>query len=249
VLIAGRSEAKLAAARQTLSAHASQLHTHTCNVRKEEEIVALVEHAVATLGGVDLLVNNAGGQYVAAADSLSAKGFRAVIETNLVGSFLCAREAYRQWMEEHGGAIVSITMVTNNGLPKMAHSGAARAGVDNLTKSLAIEWSAAGVRVNSVAPGIIFTPSGFKNYGALGPPMVDAVAPATPMQRLGTAEEIAAAVIFLLSPAAAFCTGQVLCVDGGISLVGYPPPMKELGDTSKFPIWGDESVLPPNAKL
>ena len=140
-------------------------------------------------------------------------------------------------------------MVTNNGLPKMAHSGAARAGVDNLTKSLAIEWSAAGVRVNSVAPGIIFTPSGFKNYGALGPPMVDAVAPATPMQRLGTAEEIAAAVIFLLSPAAAFCTGQVLCVDGGISLVGYPPPMKELGDTSKFPIWGDESVLPPNAKL
>ena len=73
--------------------------------------------------------------------------------------------------------------------------------------------------------------------------------PATPMQRLGTAEEIAAAVIFLLSPAAAFCTGQVLCVDGGISLVGYPPPMKELGDTSKFPIWGDESVLPPNAKL
>ena len=76
-----------------------------------------------------------------------------------------------------------------------------------------------------------------------------AVAPATPMQRLGTAEEIAAAVIFLLSPAAAFCTGQVLCVDGGISLVGYPPPMKELGDTSKFPIWGDESVLPPNAKL
>ena len=95
VLIAGRSEAKLAAARQTLSAHASQLHTHTCNVRKEEEIVALVEHAVATLGGVDLLVNNAGGQYVAAADSLSAKGFRAVVETNLVGTFLCAREAYR----------------------------------------------------------------------------------------------------------------------------------------------------------
>ena len=249
VLIASRSEEKLSAARAALSAHAGRLHTFATNVRKEDEIVALVEHAVSTMGGLDLLVNNAGGQYVAAADSLSAKGFRAVIETNLVGSFLCAREAYRQWMEEHGGAIVSITMVTNNGLPKMAHSGAARAGVDNLTKSLAIEWSAAGVRVNSVAPGIIFTPSGFKNYGALGPPMVEAVAPATPMQRLGTAEEIAAAVIFLLSPAAAFCTGQVLCVDGGISLVGYPPPMKELGDTSKFPIWGDESVLPPNAKL
>jgi len=249
VLIASRSEEKLSAARAALSAHAGRLHTFATNVRKEDEIVALVEHAVSTMGGLDLLVNNAGGQYVAAADSLSAKGFRAVVETNLVGTFLCAREAYRQWMEEHGGAIVSITMVTNNGLPKMAHSGAARAGVDNLTKSLAIEWSAAGVRVNSVAPGIIFTPSGFKNYGALGPPMVDAVAPATPMQRLGTAEEIAAAVIFLLSPAAAFCTGQVLCVDGGISLVGYPPPMKELGDTSKFPIWGDESVLPPNAKL
>jgi len=251
VLIGSRSEAKLAAALDSLPEYAKRgrLFSHPCNIRKDADVAALVQHAIEKLGGLDLLVNNGGGQFVAPADSISANGFRAVVETNLVGTFLCCREAYTQWMQEHGGSIVNITMVTNNGLPKMAHSGAARAAVDNVTKTLASEWSAAGVRINFVVNDIAYTESGFKNYGALGPPMVEAVTPALPMKRLGTAEEVAAAAVFLLSPAAAYTTGALVQVDGGLSVVGYPEPMRELGDTSKFPVWGDAAVLPPAAKL
>ena len=104
-------------------------------------------------------------------------------------------------MEEHGGSIVSITMITTNGVPRMAHSGAARAGVETLTRSLATEWARSGVRVNCVAPGVVYTSSGMENYGALGDMVIEEVSSSLPYKRLGTPEEVAAATLFLLSGA------------------------------------------------
>lgn len=131
----------------------------------------------------------------------------------------------------------------------MAHSGAARAGVLNLTRSLATEWVSSGVRINCVAPGVIYTESGFANYGPMGEAFLQAVTPAVPCKRLGTAEEVASAVLWLLSDGAAYVTGQELSVDGGFSLVGYPFPLADTGERSAFPVYGDAAVLPPAARL
>lgn len=249
VLICSRSQAKLDSAVAELGDTDGHLLTYTCNLRKEESIEECVAYAVRTLGPISILVNNAGGQFIASAEDISGKGFRAVVETNLIGTFLFCRECFRQSMRDNGGSIVNITMVTNNGIPKMSHSATARAGVDNLTRTLASEWSPSGVRVNSVVPGVIFTESGFQNYGPMGDTMVEAITPSLPCKRLGTAEEVAAAVLFLLSPAASYTTAATLLVDGGLSLVGYPPPLRDDGDVCRFPIWGDASVLPAKARL
>jgi len=115
-----------------------------------------------------MLVNNAGGQFVCNAEDISGNGFAAVVDTNLKGTFLCCREAYTQYMRDHGGTIVNITLGMRNGLVGMTHSAAARAGVENMTKTLCNEWMESDVRINCVRPGIIWTDSGFKNYGEMG---------------------------------------------------------------------------------
>lgn len=256
VLICSRSEAKLAAAAEKLAQAArseekgGRLEWRACNVRDEEQVQAMVADAIRLFGRLDLVVNNGGGQFVAPAAAISANGFRAVVDTNLTGTFLVCREAFVQHMREHGGAIVNISMVHGQGVPRMAHSGAARAGTESLTRSLAREWACRGVRVNALAPGIVFTESGFANYGDLGPSYVRSVLPHLPARRLGTEEETADAIIFLLSDAAAYITGEVVRVDGGLGLVSYPDPLAGAVDgeegPSRFPVHGR---LPPFARL
>jgi citronellol/citronellal dehydrogenase len=148
------------------------------------------------------------------------------VETNLTGTFLMSRAALDSGMRERGGAIVNIVSEMWRGFPGMAHSGAARAGVVNLTQTLAIEWAMYGIRVNAVAPGIIDS-SGLKTY----PPAVQAqvadIVAETPALRLGTESEIASAISFLLSPAASYISGATLRVDGASSLYrlqGYTIP-------------------------
>ncbi|KAG8458044.1 hypothetical protein KFE25_007251 [Diacronema lutheri] len=252
VSIVSRSAVKLDAALDALrrdGACVGRARAQPCNVRSEADVRGAVAGALEAFGRLDFLVNNGGGQFISPAADLSANGFRAVVETNLLGTFLACREAFTQYMREHGGAIVNITMVNRNGFPRMAHSGAARAGVLNLARSLATEWASSGVRINCVAPGIVYTPSGFENYGAMGEPFLNAVTPAVPCKRLGTAEEVASAVVWLLSEGAAYVTGQELSVDGGLSLVGYPFPLADTGEHSAFPVYGDAAVLPPAARL
>ncbi|XP_016122642.1 peroxisomal trans-2-enoyl-CoA reductase-like [Sinocyclocheilus grahami] len=123
-----------------------------CNIRNEEEVKNLMASTLKLHGRIDFLVNNGGGQFSSPVNLMSAKGWKAVIDTNLNGTFLCCKEAYNAWMKDHGGAIVNIIADMWKGFPGMAHTGAARAAVDNLTKSLAIEWADNGVRINSVAP-------------------------------------------------------------------------------------------------
>jgi len=216
VVIAARKEERLLEAAAEIGGDA-QVATTVCNIRDEEQVRAMFEFTLDRFGAIDFLVNNAGGQFPSPAGLIRTKGWNAVIETNLTGTFLCCREAFGLWMEEHGGSIVNIVADMFRGFPGMAHTGAARAGVDNITKSLAVEWAHLGVRINSVAPGTIHS-SGIETYDPAFQQVFYSMADNIPAQRLGTEEEVSAAVMFLLSPAAAFVTGETMRVDGGGSL-------------------------------
>lgn len=226
VVICSRSLEHLEPTRDEIVASGGQAVAYQVNVRDPDAVAALFAQIHERDGRVDGLVNNAGGQFLSPAEAITPKGWHAVLETNLTGTFYMSRAALSAGMREHGGSIVNIVMEMWRGFPGMAHSGAARAGVVNLTQSLALEWAQYGVRVNAVAPGLINS-SGLKTY----PPEVQAtyqtIAKEVPAARMGTEAEIAAAVTFLLSPAAAFISGTTLKVDGAGSLYrlqGYTIP-------------------------
>jgi NAD(P)-dependent dehydrogenase (short-subunit alcohol dehydrogenase family) len=214
------------------------------NIRREEDIRTLVEHVVETRGALNLLVNNSGGQFIQESAEISRKGFAAVVETNLQGTFLMCREAYNQYMRDNGGSIVNITIGNRNGMPGMMHSAASRAGVENMTASLCQEWIESKVRINCVRPGIIFTESGFENYGPAGDYFLEKIVKSLPARRLGSAEEVSSAVTWLLSEGAAYVTGSVVCVDGGGSYVALP--LVDIEDEANLPVYGN---LSPKAKL
>jgi citronellol/citronellal dehydrogenase len=172
-----------------------------------------VANILAAHGRIDGLVNNAGGQFQAPLADITQKGWETVVRTNLTGGFLMARECYTQWMRANGGSIVNIVADMWNGMPLMGHSGAARAGMVNLTATAAAEWGSSGVRVNAVAPGWIAS-SGFDTYPADVQAMLRTLRNHTPLQRFGTEAEVSAAIAFLLSPAAGFISGDTLRVDG-----------------------------------
>ncbi|MGB1249782.1 MAG: SDR family oxidoreductase [Candidatus Promineifilaceae bacterium] len=218
IIIAARKEAPLEATTNEIIAAGGRCAFYTINIRREADVQKLIETIVADHGTIDALVNNAGGQFPSPAEHISQKGWHAVIETNLTGTFNVSRAVFNQVMGKKGGNIVNIVADMWNGFPGMAHTGAARAGVVNLTKTLAVEWAARGVRINSVAPGVIHG-HGLTQYdAAFIASYVATVRSSIPAKRLGTESEIAAAVTFLLSPAAAYITGETLRVDGGSSL-------------------------------
>ena len=196
---------------------------HVCDIRQEEAVRSTVAAIVAQHGPIDGLVNNAGGQYMTPLEAISAKGWEAVVNTNLTGGFLMARECYTQSMAQHGGAIVNIVADMWGSMPGMGHSGAARAGMVSLTETAAAEWAGAGVRVNAVAPGYIAS-SGMDHYPPEAGPMLRAMAKTVPLGRFGTEAETAAGIVFLLSPAAAFISGSTLRIDGARPQVrmGWP---------------------------
>ena len=223
VVIGSRSEDKLREGHRRLEeiGGAGEVAWHTCNIRDEASIEAAVAFARERFGGIDYLVNNGGGQFPSPAVGINAKGWNAVIDTNLNGTFLMSKAAALGSMfERGGGAIVNIIAQMWNGFPMMAHTGAARAGVDNLTKTLAFEWAPFGVRVNAVAPGVVLS-SGVDNYTPESRKFFFEAVEHIPAGRLGTPREIAAATAFLLSPAAGFITGTTLRVDGGEPLFGH----------------------------
>ena len=223
VVICSRSETKLAAAAEQLkplaAQHGGRIEYLPCNIRQEDDVERTFTRVVEMCGGLDILVNNGGGQFPAPAATMSAKGWRAVIDTNLNGTFLCCQAAHAAWMADHGGTIVNIIADMWKGFPGMAHTGAARAGVENLSKSLAVEWALSGVRVNCVAPGIVYSASAESNYAGVpgGKVALTGQWPKIPAKRVATVEEVSAAVCFLASPAAAYITGDTIRVDGGQS--------------------------------
>jgi citronellol/citronellal dehydrogenase len=193
---------------------------HLCNIRERETVDEAVDDAMEKFGRIDMLVNNAGGQFPAPALTMTRKGWDAVIETNLTGTFMMSQAVVEKAMAgRKSGAIVNIIAQMWNGFPMMAHTGASRAGVDNLTKTLAFEWAPLGVRVNAVAPGVILS-SGVDNYAPEFKQAFLGSVSYIPAGRLGTPREVAAAVVFLLSPAAGFITGTTIRVDGGEPMYG-----------------------------
>lgn len=221
VVIASRDPSKLEGTRREIIEDGGVADAIKCDIRKEEEVVSLFSEVMTRHGRVDFVVNNGGGQFVSPLENLSLNGWRAVIDTNLTGTFLMCREAVRKTMADRGGAIVNIVAEMWRGMPMMGHSGAARAGVVNLTKTCALEWAQYGVRVNAVAPGIIRS-SGFSNYPEPVQEVLKSIPAEIPAKRFGTESEVSAAVTFLLSPAARYITGETLRVDGALSLYRQP---------------------------
>lgn len=213
VVLVGRNPEKLQATAIEIAEDGGRASFHVCDIRNEAGVQALVADAVQAHGRIDALVNNAGGQYITPLEKISAKGWQAVLDTNLTGGFLVARECYLQSMQAHGGAIVNIVADMWGSMPGMAHSGAARMGMVSFTETAAVEWAQSGVRVNAVAPGYIAS-SGMDHYPAEAGPMLRAMRETVPAGRFGNEAETSAAIVFLLSPAASFISGTVLRVDG-----------------------------------
>ena len=213
VVLVGRNAEKLQATAAEIADDGGRASFHACDIRNEAGVQAMVAEVVAAHGRIDGLVNNAGGQYITPLEKISAKGWQAVIDTNLTGGFLVARECYVQSMAAHGGAIVNIVADMWGSMPGMGHSGAARAGMVSFTETAALEWAKSGVRVNAVAPGYIAS-SGMDHYPPEAGPMLREMRTTVPLGRFGNEAETSAAIAFLLSPAASFVSGSVLRVDG-----------------------------------
>lgn len=219
VTLVGRREGPLEATAGEIAEDGGSADWHHCDIRDAERVADVVAAIVERHGQIHALVNNAGGQYSSPLADISQKGFEAVVRTNLVGGFLMAREVHARSMREHGGAIVNITADHARGIPLMGHSSASRAAMANLTKTLAIEWAADGVRVNAVAPGFVAS-SGYDTYeGEPFHELLTRLPELTLARRHGTESEVSAAIVFLLSDAAAYITGQELLVAGGADLV------------------------------
>ena len=217
LVISGRSIDKLQRTAAEITQDGGRCEPIALDIRDEEAVKSAVAAVVARHGAVHGLVNNAGGQFPSPLAAISKKGFDAVVATNLAGGFLMMREVYNQSMQQHGGSIVNMTADFRNGMPGMGHSGAARAGMSNLTKTAACEWGPAGVRVNAVAPGWIAS-SGMDSYGDAMKPLIRRLKDGVPLGRLGLEAEVSAVIAFLLSPAAAFVSGVTVQIDGAASL-------------------------------
>ena len=217
VVVCGRTQEKLDAVAQFAEQHGAQILPVACNVREPEQVDALYARIGETFGRLDFLVNNAGGQFPQDAIDFADKGWNAVINNNLNGTWFMMQRAARFWREhETPGAIVNVVVVTNRGMPGVAHTVAARSGVIGATRTVAVEWAPMNVRVNCVAPGLTAT-RGLEVYPEEA---VREFPNANAMRRPGTAMEIAEACIYLAGPSGSFVTGEVLTVDGGGDLWG-----------------------------
>jgi citronellol/citronellal dehydrogenase len=212
VVVGGRDAGKIDALVGALRDKGLRASGQALDIRQPERIAAFFDHVRAEAGRLDLVVNSAGGQFPQPAIDFSVKGWNAVIDTNLNGTWHMMQAAARHWRDTgSGGAIVNIVVVTTGGLYGVAHSVAARAGVVGLSRNLAVEWAPLGIRVNCVAPGAIRT-EGWKVYTA----EARAAYPrSNPMMRAGSAWDIAEACVYLGGPSGRFVTGELLTVDGG----------------------------------
>jgi len=245
VVVTGRTQSKLDTVVGEIIDDGGAASAQAFDIRDDDAVKAAIQAIVTARGAIHGLVNNAGGQFPSPAMMISKNGFDAVVRNNLTGGFLVAREVLLQSMRNGGGAIVNIVADMWGGMPGMAHSGAARAGMVNLTETLAVEWAQFGVRVNAVAPGWVAS-SGMDSYDPsfsreVIPMMTDLV----PLKRMSTEAEVSSGICFLLSEGAAFISGTCLKIDGAASLNASLFPLPD-HDRSK-PYQGFHRYKPPKA--
>jgi citronellol/citronellal dehydrogenase len=223
VAICGRRPEPLEATREALEAAGAECLALPADVREHEEVEALVDETLSRFGRVDVLVNNAGGQFLAPAEEITPNGWRAVHRLAVDAAWDVTRTvATRSMIPNRSGVVVFVGFSPRRGIPEMAHASAARAALENLASSLSNEWSRYGIRAVCVAPGTILT-EGLEGYG---PERIAAWERSVPLGRLGTPEDVAAVIAFLASPSASYVTGTTVVVDGGADAWGHgePPP-------------------------
>ena len=222
LVICGRTVAKLEASAELLRGLGAEVLVYPMTIRDPDAVSALMDHAFDHCGRLDVLVNNAGGQFPGAAIDFSPRGWQAVIDTNLNGSWYMMQAAAKRWVAQAApGRIVNIVATVWRGRPTVAHTCAARAGVIYLSKTLAIEWAPHRIQVNCVAPGVIET-TAFSLY----PPEGRATYrdQANPMKHPGDVQDIAEGCVYLSASSGKFITGEVITIDGGQQLWGDPWP-------------------------
>lgn len=224
VAIGSRKPENIESGLEALKAKGIEALGAELDVREPESCERFVKETVERFGKVDVLVNNAGGQFPSPAQNLSPRGFEAVIKNNLLGLFQMTLATANQAMIPRArGRIVNVIANIARGFPGMVHTGAARAGVENMTKTLAVEWARFGIKVNACAPGAIRS-SGTAQYGEA---TLELARRATPLKRLGTVEEVSRVIVFLASDANDYVTGSTYYIDGGSSLWGDVWPIEE----------------------
>jgi citronellol/citronellal dehydrogenase len=216
VYIASRKEERVAKAAHELQSYGDCRYA-VCDIRDTDSIESLAQKIKEESKTLDILVNNAGGQFLTPAESLNKKGWDAVINNNLNGTwYMTHAMATHFFIPQQHGKIINIIVNIYRGFPGMIHTGAARAGVDNMTKSLAVEWSKYNILVNAIAPGMIYS-TGFKQYPE---ELTKSISQKVPLKRLGTTDEVAYLTTFICSPMADYMTGETIYLDGGWHLWG-----------------------------
>jgi citronellol/citronellal dehydrogenase len=233
VTICGRREQPL---RDTVAADRRGLiEARVCDIREERQVEAMVDGVLAAHGQIDLLVNNAGGQFLAPAESITPKGFRTVIRLNVEGTWLLTHAVATRAMipSGRGGKVFSVTLSPHNGMPGMAHSGAARAAVENLMRTLSVEWARFGIRLLALAAGQFETDTLLTKYPQA---IVERIADTIPLGRMGSEQEFAWLVAFLASPAGDFFSGAVITMDGARDDWLGPWPPAQAADEQGTPL-------------
>jgi citronellol/citronellal dehydrogenase len=224
VVICGRREEPLADTVAEVERGGGMAEWRTLDIRDEEGVDAFVEGVLERHGRLDTLVNNAGGQFLSPAEAVTPKGFRTVIELNVQGTWLMTHAAAtKAFIPGGGGKVISVTLTPHNGMPGMVHSGAARAGVENMMRTLSIEWARFNIKTCAVAAGQFDTEVLRTKYPKV---VYENVARTIPLGRLGRPEEMAWLIAFVASPAGDFFSGSVISLDGARDnwFGPWPPP-------------------------
>jgi peroxisomal 2,4-dienoyl-CoA reductase len=215
IAMLSRNQERLRAAVAELAGEGIEAHCEVADVREPEAVHSAVAGIVAAFGRIDILVNNAAGNFPAPMTRISPNGFRSVVAIDLLGTYNVSRAVFDAWQRDHGGNIVNISAPFEmKGAALQAHVAAAKAGVDSLTRTCAVEWGPYGIRVNAVAPGTIAGTEGVQRFSA----SVANPGPGSPLGISGHGSDIACAVAWFCSPAARFVSGQVIAVDGAATV-------------------------------
>ena len=213
VTMASRKQENLEAATDELRGEGLDVSFGVCDVRDADAVRAVVEDTVSSRGGLDIVVNNAAGNFPAPMSKISPNGFKAVVDIDLLGTYNVTRAAFDAWLRDHGGAIVNISApFDQRGVVYQAHVAAAKSGVDSLTRTCAVEWGPYGIRVNAIAPGSMAGTEGLRRFADAVPETTER--PTNPLGLHGHGSDIGNLTLFLCSPAARFISGQVVAVDG-----------------------------------